>query len=216
MNNKYSEGYPGQRYGAGLRPTNPNPGRVGEEPPILPGLTSGKDAVSLCWQPGSSRTGCDLLSLCPWPHVGQSQQGHICCGCTEGPSPQCVPSLVTGPVLSPEFGFSPALSCPAGTTAGRSLWMSWRGCARSEPCRLTGSTPRSGESTSSPTQVLGGSGEPGQFSQAPVCSSIHNQPGALSLQGHLQTLRCTRPWWSPTAGSWGWTCPTVATSPTAS
>lgn len=114
--------------------------------------------MSLCWQPGS-----DLLSLCPWPHMGQSQQGHVCCGCTKGASPQFVPSLVTGTVLSTEFGFSPALSCTAGTTAGQSLWMSWRGCARSEPCRLTDSTPRSGESMSSPTQVLGCSGEPGEL-----------------------------------------------------
>lgn len=49
--------------------------------------------------------------------------------------------------------------------------------------------------------------------QAFVCPSIHNQPSVLSLQGHLQTLRCTRPWWNPMAGSWGWTCPMVATSP---
>lgn len=43
--------------------------------------------------------------------------------------------------------------------------------------------------------------------------STRNGPGVLLLQGHLQTLRCTRPWWSPTAGSWGWTCPMGATSP---
>ena len=43
-----------------------------------------------------------------------------------------------------------------------------------------------------------------------------NWPGGLSLQGHPRTLRCTRRWWSPTAGSWGWTCPMEATSPTGS
>ncbi|KAF2983592.1 hypothetical protein EK904_010292 [Melospiza melodia maxima] len=36
MNNKYSEGYPGQRYGAGLRPTNPTPGRPPKSDPGLP------------------------------------------------------------------------------------------------------------------------------------------------------------------------------------
>jgi len=45
--------------------------------------------------------------------------------------------------------------------------MSWKGCARSEPCRRTGSTPRSGASTSSPTQVAGCSGEPGWLHQPP-------------------------------------------------
>lgn len=33
------------------------------------------------------------------------------------------------------------------------MWTSWKGCARSEPCRPTASTPKSGASTSSPTQV---------------------------------------------------------------
>lgn len=49
--------------------------------------------------------------------------------------------------------------------------------------------------------------------QASVCPSIHNQSRVLSLQGHLQTLLCTRPWWSLTAGSWDWTCLMGATSP---
>ena len=31
------------------------------------------------------------------------------------------------------------------------------------------------------------------------------------LQAPPQTSRCTQPWWSPTAASWAWTCPTGAT-----
>lgn len=82
LNNKYSEGYPGQRYraGAGSHPTQTLMGR-GEEPSPLPDLTSGEEAMSWRWQPSSSRAGSDPLSSCPWPRMGQSQQGHICCSC---------------------------------------------------------------------------------------------------------------------------------------
>lgn len=39
--------------------------------------------------------GSELLSFCPWPHLGQSQQGDICCGYTNRASAQFLPSLVT-------------------------------------------------------------------------------------------------------------------------
>lgn len=47
MNNKYSEGYPGQRYGAGAasHQTQTLAWR-GEECPALPGLTSGEEVMS--------------------------------------------------------------------------------------------------------------------------------------------------------------------------
>lgn len=114
-----------------------------------------------------------------------------------------------GTVLSNKFGFT--LSFTAGTMAGQSLWMSWKGCARSEPCRPTSSTPRSGESMFSPTQVLGCSGEPGQlprplcapaFITSPVCSlcrvtrklcGVHG-PGGTPWQDHgAGPAR----WWPP-------------------
>lgn len=84
--------------------------------------------------------------------------------------------------------------------------MSWKGCARSEPCRHSASIPRSGVSTSSPTQVMVSPGQAAQAVAASACPSTYELPCVFLPQGHLLTLRCTRPWWSPMAESWGWTC----------
>lgn len=199
--------------GLGPRPTNPNPHRVGEEPPILPGLTSGKEAMSLCWVQGSSKTGSDLLSLSPWPHTGQPQQGHVCCGCTNRASPQFLPSLVTGTVLSNEFGFT---SCPVPYCryyGGTEFVDELERLCQKRALQAYRLDPQKWGVNVQPYSGIGVLRRARTVAQASACPSIHNQPSVLLLQGHLQTLRCTRPWSSPTAGSWGWTCPMVATSP---
>lgn len=66
------------------------------------------------------------------------------------------------------------------------MWTSWKGCARSEPCRPTASTPKSGASTSSPTQVTAPPGinraglcHPHTPLTTPLCSPPRRLPRQL-------------------------------------
>lgn len=66
------------------------------------------------------------------------------------------------------------------------MWTSWKGCARSEPCRPTASTPKSGASTSSPTPVTAPPGinraglcHPHTPLTTPLCSPPRRLPRQL-------------------------------------
>lgn len=93
--------------GLGARPTNPNPHRMGEEPPILQDSPQGRKQCPYAGSqalPGQAVTfsasvlGHTRDSLSRVTSAVAAQMGH---------HPQFLPSLVRGTVLSNEFGFTP-------------------------------------------------------------------------------------------------------------